>query len=61
MFRGQREIGKGTINELQSQKKSASEVSEGSEFGILTDVKHAIQAGDVLEIYEEERIKQKLI
>ncbi len=60
VLRGSREIGKGVIYELQSQKKSASEVSEGSEFGVLTDVKPPIQAGDVLEIYEEERIKQKL-
>ncbi|MBU6414984.1 hypothetical protein KGQ34_01940, partial [Patescibacteria group bacterium] len=61
VLRGNREIGKGFINDLQSQKKAASEVSEGSEFGMMTDVKQPIQAGDSLEIFEEERIKQKLV
>lgn len=60
VLRGNREIGKGAVQDLQSQKKAVSEVPEGSEFGMLTDVRPQIQAGDALEIYEEERIKQKL-
>ena len=43
------EIGRGKIRELQQQKKKATEVREGYEFGTLIDAKIEIVAGDRVE------------
>ena len=53
-------VGVGTILELQRGKQAAEEVAKGSELGILADSKTPIEEGDVLEIYQEEIVKQKL-
>ncbi len=49
MRREQREIGRGTIRELQQQKKRVGEVNEGYEFGTMIDSKAEIAEGDKIE------------
>lgn len=53
-------IGQGTILELQHNKQIENQVEKGSEFGILIESKTAIEAGDVLDIYQEDLIKRTL-
>lgn len=53
-------VGAGKIADLQSQRKSAEEVSEGQEFGILADASITLAAQDVLEVYTEEKVAPRL-
>lgn len=50
--------GTGVIAELQQNRQHAEEVRQGSEFGVLLDVKETIQAGDVLVCFVEESTKK---
>ena len=43
------EIGRGTIRELQQQKKRVSEINEGYEFGTMIEAKAEIAEGDKIE------------
>jgi translation initiation factor IF-2 len=49
IIRREAEIGRGKIRELQQQKKKASEVREGYEFGTLIEAKIEIAPGDRIE------------
>ncbi|HEX7724725.1 MAG TPA: translation initiation factor IF-2 [Candidatus Paceibacterota bacterium] len=49
IMRREVEIGRGTIRELQQQKKRASEVREGYEFGTMIEAKIEIAVGDKIE------------
>lgn len=49
IMRREAEIGRGKIRELQQQKKKASEVREGFEFGTLIEAKIEIAPGDRVE------------
>ena len=49
IMRREVEIGRGRVRELQQQKKKASEVREGYEFGTLIDAKIEIAPGDRVE------------
>lgn len=49
IMRREVEIGRGRVRELQQQKKKASEVREGYEFGTLIDAKIEIAPGDRIE------------
>ena len=49
IMRRESEIGRGTIRELQQQKKRVGEVREGYEFGTLIEAKVEIAAGDKVE------------
>lgn len=49
IMRRDAEIGEGKVKELQSQKKSVSEVEEGKEFGTLIEAKIEIAPGDRIE------------
>lgn len=49
IMRREAEIGKGTIRELQQQKKRVGEVREGYEFGTLIESKTEIAEGDKIE------------
>jgi len=51
--RGDEIVGDGEIIELQQNKTKASEVSEGSEFGVSIKTKTNILEGDVLVVFEE--------
>lgn len=58
-------VSMGKIGQLQHNKTDVSEVKEGLEAGIRFDTIpgqpfEEVQAGDILEIYEEERIKRSL-
>jgi translation initiation factor IF-2 len=50
IVRREAEIGRGTIRELQQQKKRVTEVREGFEFGSLIESKFEIAAGDKIEV-----------
>lgn len=52
IFRREHEIGKGRIVELQSQKVRTKEVSEGSEFGAMVEIKLEIAPNDTIEVFE---------
>jgi len=49
IMRRESEIGRGTIRELQQQKKRVGEVNEGYEFGTMIDSKAEIAEGDKIE------------
>ncbi|MCX6715841.1 MAG: translation initiation factor IF-2 [Candidatus Taylorbacteria bacterium] len=49
IMRRDTEIGKGTIRELQQQKKRVNEIREGFEFGTLIESKTEIAEGDKIE------------
>lgn len=51
IIRGENEIGKGKIKELQSQKVKKSEVDTGNEFGMLVESKIEIMPGDKIETF----------
>ena len=46
------QIAKGKILELQHNQMKVSEVEEGKEFGMLTDIKNELAKGDLIEIYD---------
>ena len=49
------DLGAGEILELQQQQTAVKEVEKGKQFGALVETRHALAAGDVLEILEIER------
>ncbi|MFY9461597.1 MAG: hypothetical protein WAP51_00135, partial [Candidatus Sungiibacteriota bacterium] len=53
-------IGSGKILSLQQQKREADEVKEGFEFGMLTDAGIGISEGDMLLVFEEEKLAPSL-
>lgn len=58
---GQAEIiGEGEITEIQKEKRAVQIAQPGDQIGLTYVGKGKIKEGDVLEIYKEERIKQKL-
>lgn len=50
---------KGLLAKLQIQKQEVPDCSEGQECGIKFDGDPIIQAGDILQVYKEEKIKKK--
>lgn len=60
IWRAEQELGRGEITELQHNKVAAKSVLTGEEFGMKIKTPVKIQAGDVLECFEE-RIKVKTI
>lgn len=53
-------IGKGVVKELQQNKNAVDQVEKGLEFGTLFMSKTALEPGDMLDLYQEEVIKQTL-
>ena len=60
LWRGDTELGRGEITELQQSKVMAKSISAGEEFGMKIKTPVKILAGDVLEIFDE-KIKQKTL
>src|SRR6185369_8827948 len=68
ILRGDKVLVTGRIGQLQSKKLDMPEVAEGNEAGIRFDmpphksgdVPVIIREGDVLDIYEEEKIKRSI-
>lgn len=67
VFRNGTSLAKGKLAQLQSQKADTEEVAEGSEAGLKVDYfsksltpNQYIREGDMLEIYEEEKIVRAL-
>lgn len=58
--RGEEIIISGRLSRLQAGKQDVSEVSKDQECGLRFEGKPLIQAGDILEVYREERIVEKL-
>lgn len=60
IWRGEVELGRGEILELQQSKVAAKNINAGEEFGIKLKTPVKIEVGDVLESFEE-KIKQKTL
>ena len=60
VWRGEEEVGRGEILDLQQSKVPAKEVSRGSEFGMKLKTTLKVEVGDVLESFEE-TLKQKTL
>lgn len=60
IWRGEQEIGRAEILELQESKVATKEVASGREFGMKLKTSVRVQTGDVLESYEE-TLKQKTL
>lgn len=60
IIRKEKQIGEGTISQLQSEKKNVPEIGKGSECGIRLDGETTVEENDTLEIYEKEEKKKKL-
>jgi len=65
VIRGSEVVSKGRLAQLQHNKEDVSEVKEGFEAGIRLDVISGqpfeeVREGDILEIYEEEKIQRSL-
>ncbi len=60
VMRGSNPLVEGKITQLQHNKADVEEVTEGLEFGIKFEGPEEVQEGDVLEIYQEEKITRSL-
>lgn len=60
VWRGEAELGRGEIADLQQSKVATKEVSRGTEFGMKLKTTVKIKEGDVLECFEE-TLKQKTL
>lgn len=58
IWRGEQEVARAEILELQESKIATKEVASGHEFGMKLKTNYRVQVGDVLESYEE-TLKQK--
>jgi translation initiation factor IF-2 len=58
LWRGETEVARGDILELQESKVSTKEVLQGREFGMKLKIKAKVKPGDILESFEEV-LKQK--
>src|SRR3989344_347136 len=61
IIRGEAEEGLGEVASLQAGKRDVPEVRAGTECGMKIKTKTAVQVGDVLEIYSEERRERKFV
>lgn len=53
-------IGEGNLTQLQINKQDVDKARTGNECGIRFDGKTILEVGDILEIYQEEKIEKKL-
>jgi len=60
VIRNEEKVGQGRLLQLQRNRKDIEEVAKGSECGILFEGNIDIQEGDILKVYEEEKIRQEL-
>jgi len=58
--REDKKIGGAKLIQLQRNKKDIEKIAKGQECGILLESSTAVEKGDVLEIYEEERKKREI-
>ena len=54
------EIGRGTITEMQREKKVIDKAEQGDQVGLTYEGKGKIKEGDVLEVYKEEKVCKEL-
>jgi len=60
IIRESKKIGQARLIQLQRNKKDIEEVAKGQECGILLESQTAVEKGDVLEIYQEEKKKREI-
>ncbi len=60
VVRNKQKITTGRISQLQHNKKAVPEVGKGKEAGIMFEGEPVIEDGDVLEIYQQEKIRKEL-
>ena len=58
--RNEENIGRGKIISLQENKKEVFQAARGRECGILFEGEVKIEEGDILEAFEEEKLKASL-
>jgi len=58
--RGEEAIANGRLTRLQSGKQDVNEVSQDQECGLRFEGKPLIQVGDILEVYREEQVVDKI-
>jgi len=56
----QENIGHGLITELQKEKRAVTQAEQGDQVGLTIEGKGKIKAGDVLEIYSEEKVRRPM-
>ena len=54
------EIGRGTITEMQIEKKAVSKAQQGDQVGLTYEGKGKIKEGDTFEVFKEEKIRKQL-
>ncbi len=60
VWRNEQSLGLGRLVSLQENKKDISNIGRGRECGILFEGELSIEEGDVLELFEETRVKAEL-
>lgn len=60
IYREEKKIGQAKLVQLQRNKKEADEVSKDQECGILLDSSTKVEKGDILEFYQEEKVKRAI-
>ena len=54
------EIGRGTITEMQVEKKAISQAQQGDQVGLTYEGKGKIKEGDTLEVFKEDKVRKGL-
>ncbi|MEX1997350.1 MAG: translation initiation factor IF-2 [Candidatus Andersenbacteria bacterium] len=52
------QIGQGIITEMQREKRAITKAQQGDQIGLTYEGKGKIKAGDILEVYREEKIRR---
>jgi len=60
ILRGEKDLGEGLVAKVRSGKTEVSSAQSGQECGIAFESKHALEVGDIIELYEEETVKRGL-
>lgn len=60
VMRGGNPVFQGKITQLQHNKADVEEVTDGLEFGIKFEGPQEVQEGDIIEIYQEEKVTRSL-
>jgi translation initiation factor IF-2 len=60
LMKDKKEVSRGRLRELQSEKKNVTTVSTGKEAGLRVDDISGVEVGDTVEIIREELVKKRL-
>lgn len=60
VLRDKKEISRGKISQVQIEKKVTSEATKGQECGLKYEGEPVVQEGDLLEVFEEDKVFKKI-